>query len=193
MHIDTIQRRLHFLHQAEKLKSTIRSAHTSTGRPESTAEHSWRLCLLAMAFEDELVGLDMLKVLKIAVVHDLAEAIYGDIPAVVKDKCPDKEEQERDALRVLTDGLDEPLKKSILSLWEDYETGSSPEALAVKALDKLETILQHNQGLNPPDFDYAFNLSYGQEHMKAAPLFERIRAILDRETSGKLGAGDAGS
>ena len=59
MHIDHIQGRLTFLQEAERLKSVLRSAHTSTGRAESTAEHTWRLCLMAMCFADQLAGLDM--------------------------------------------------------------------------------------------------------------------------------------
>ena len=49
---------LAFLREAERLKSVLRSGHTSTGRPESTAEHTWRLCLMAMLFEREFQGLD---------------------------------------------------------------------------------------------------------------------------------------
>jgi putative hydrolase of HD superfamily len=46
----------------------------------------------------------------------------------------------------------------------------------------VETILQHNQGLNPADFDYAFNLTYGLKQTSAHPLIARIRAMLDEET-----------
>jgi putative hydrolase of HD superfamily len=46
--------RLAFIEEAERLKSVLRSAHTRTGRQESTAEHSWRLCLLAMTLQDVL-------------------------------------------------------------------------------------------------------------------------------------------
>ena len=70
MDIQSIKGRLAFLQEAERLKSVLRSAHTSTGRAESTAEHTWRLCLMAMAFESELSGLDMLKILKMCIVHD---------------------------------------------------------------------------------------------------------------------------
>jgi hypothetical protein len=49
-------------------------------------------------------------------------------------------------------------------------------------LDKLETILQHTQGRNPPGFDYRFNLGYGREHTASPPLIAAIRAILDRAT-----------
>jgi putative hydrolase of HD superfamily len=51
-----------------------------------------------------------------------------------------------------------------------------------KALDKLETILQHNQGQNPADFDYRFNLAYGQQYTGVHPLIADVRALLDAET-----------
>ncbi|ELW3003166.1 HD domain-containing protein [Salmonella enterica] len=75
MDIEKIKGCLAFLQEAEKLKSVLRSAHSSTGRAESTAEHSWRLCLMAMIFEDEFAGMDMLRILKMCLVHDLGEAI----------------------------------------------------------------------------------------------------------------------
>jgi putative hydrolase of HD superfamily len=186
MNIETVQGRLAFLRESERLKSVLRSAHTSSGRQESTAEHSWRLSLMAMVFADELKGLDLLKVLKLCLVHDLGEAISGDIPAVNKRDFPDKSEQERADLLHLTRTLDKALQEEILALWEDYENAASAEALAVKALDKLETILQHNQGINPPDFDYAFNLTYGIQYTKATALFDTLRTLINQDTREKL-------
>ncbi|MFP3497424.1 HD domain-containing protein [Pseudomonas sp. SIMBA_059] len=186
MDIKKIQGRLEFLRETEKLKDVLRSAHTSSGRTESTAEHSWRLCLMAIVFEDQLAGLDVLKLLKMCVIHDLGEAINGDIPAVSKASFPNKSEDERNDLLLLTRALDDKLKIEILALWEDYEHAQSPEAKAVKALDKLETILQHNQGKNPADFDYAFNLAYGKTYTDADPLFELIRSFLDQDTKEKI-------
>ena len=186
MDIQSIKGRIAFLQEAKRLKSVLRSAHTSTGRAESTAEHTWRLCLMAMAFESELSGLDMLKILKMCIVHDLGEAIHGDIPAIEKSQHPDKSAQEMADLLHLTRSLGEVDRSSILALWQEYEDAASPEAKAVKALDKLETILQHNQGLNPPDFDYEFNLSYGKEHTSAEPLFAKIRSLLDEITRQKM-------
>lgn len=61
----------------------------------------------------------------------------------------------------------------------------TPEAKLAKALDKLETILQHTQGKNPPGFDYRFNLGYGREHTNAPPLVAAMRAILDRATEAR--------
>ncbi|BCG24295.1 HD domain-containing protein [Pseudomonas tohonis] len=188
MNIDTIRARLDFLREAERLKDVLRSAHTSSGRVESTAEHSWRLCLMAITFADELAGLDLLRVLKMCVVHDLGEAIHGDIPAVEQGGHPDKGAQEREDLLTLTRTLDDGLRGEILALWDDYENAASPEALAVKALDKLETLLQHTQGANPEDFDYAFNLGYGRRYTSGEPLFAAIRAQLDEDTRRRMEA-----
>lgn len=182
MNIETLKGRLDFLREAEQLKSVLRSAHTSSGRQESTAEHSWRLSLMAMVFADELKGLDLLKVLKLCLIHDLGEAISGDIPAVSKNDFPHKTEQERADLLHLTRSLDEGLRTQIMTLWEDYENAGSPEALAVKALDKLETILQHNQGINPLGFDYVFNLTYGDQYTKTTDLFRTLRDLIDQDT-----------
>lgn len=77
----------------------------------------------------------------------------------------------------------EPKRSEFLSLWNEYNNCSTPEAHLVKALDKAETILQHNQGKNPPDFDYAFNLTYGASYFKGDPRLEELRSILDAETN----------
>ena len=173
---------LTFLRVAERLKSVLRSAYTSTGQQESTAAHSWRLCLMAMVFEGEFAGLDFGKVLKLCVLHDLGEALHGDIPVVQQDQSPNKSAQERADLQTIMQTLPTGISNVFLSLWEEYENASSPEARIVKGLDKLETILQHNQGINPPGFDYGFNLDYGQKHMGAHPLLLQIRALLDIDT-----------
>lgn len=186
MDTDLLERRLAFVRAAGALKDVLRSARTSTGRQESTAEHSWRLCLMAMLFEDRLPQLDWLKVLKLCVVHDLGEAIHGDVPATEQTVGADKSMRERLDLLMLTEGLDAAARECIVALWDEYDAGVSPEARAVKALDKLETMLQHNQGRNPPDFDYAFNLGYGRRHTSTHPLFEALRELVDRQTRERL-------
>ena len=78
--------------------------------------------------------------------------------------------------------LPESARSEITVLWDEYEAASSPEARVAKALDKLETILQHTQGENPPDFDYRFNLGYGRAFTADHPAIVRLREMLDRET-----------
>ncbi|MBP5098322.1 HD domain-containing protein [Pseudomonas protegens] len=188
MNSELLSGRLDFLREAEKLKDVLRSAHTSSGRQESTAEHSWRLCLMALLFEDQLGDLDLLRVLKLCIVHDLGEAIHGDIPAVVQAAHPDKSQQERADLQLLARALDAPAREHLLELWDEYEGAASAEAQTVKALDKLETLLQHTQGQNPAGFDYRFNLGYGRRYTDASPLFQALRQQIDIDTQRRLDA-----
>lgn len=188
---DEIKGVLAFLREAERLKSVIRSGYTSTGRPESTAEHTWRLCLMATLLADGLGDIDVARLLKICIVHDLGEALHGDVPAVAQVEGDDRAARERADIETLTQPLDDKRRAEILALWHDYETGASPEGRLAKGLDKLETILQHTQGLNPADFDYAFNLDYGTKHTAVHPLIGAIRAELDNDTRARMTAQQA--
>lgn len=173
---------LDFLRHAEQLKNVTRSAWTSEGRSESVAEHTWRLCLMTLLFDNSFPNVDYAKLAKMCIIHDLGEAIGGDIPAIEQDASDDKAVQERQDLLLLLKPLPEHLQKEITALWDEYEQAISPEAKLAKALDKLETILQHNQGKNPKDFDYRFNLEYGKKYTTEDPLIASIRRILDQET-----------
>lgn len=174
---------LEFLRSAEKLKNVRRSAWTSGGEPESVAAHTWRLCLMAIVLAEEFDGLDAARLLRMCVIHDLGEALAGDIPAIHQDPAAPKSDAERRDLIALLEPLPEPKRAEILSLWDEYEAARSLEARVAKALDKLETIMQHNQGTNPPDFDYGFNLTYGTEYTRDHALIARIRAVLDEQTA----------
>jgi len=191
MSADRILGALRFLKEAERLKSTLRSGYTSMGRPESVAEHTWRLCLMALVLADEFEGIDSLRLIKLCIVHDLGEALSGDIPAVMQTDGMNKSSRERADLETLTEALDPAKRAEILALWEEYEAAASPEAILAKGLDKLETILQHNQGKNPADFDYAFNLGYGRKQTSAHPLLAEIRTLLDEETRARAEASKA--
>ncbi|HET8761975.1 MAG TPA: HD domain-containing protein [Gemmatimonadales bacterium] len=179
---------LDFLRSAEQLKSTLRSCYASTGRQESVAEHSWRLALMAMLLRDEFPELDAGKVLRMCLIHDLGEAIGGDIPAPEQARRREggasagKAEQERRDLVTLLEPLPTARQLEFTTLWDEYEAAATPEARLVKALDKLETILQHNQGKNPADFDYAFNLDYGRQYTGGHPVIVELRRLLDEET-----------
>lgn len=178
-----------FIQRAENLKNTLRSAHTSNGRQESSAEHSWRLCLLIMTFSRYFEGADANKLLRLAVIHDLGEAICGDIPAIAQPEDNDKSVSEREGMCALCAGLPEATRMEFLMLWDEYESATTLEARLVKGLDKLETLMQHNQGKNPPDFvDYNFNLSYGQEYTFFHPVLDQIRKPIDLETQEKCSA-----
>jgi putative hydrolases of HD superfamily len=189
MHPDDLHGILAFLRGAERLKTVARSGWTSAGQPESVAEHTWRLCLLALVLGPRVPGVSMERLLRICIVHDLGEAIGGDIPAPVQEErarsAPDaggKAAQERRDLLELLAPLPDESRDEIVALWDEYEDARTPEARLAKGLDKLETILQHTQGKNPPGFDYRFNLGYGRRYTTDDPLLAAMRALLDEET-----------
>lgn len=173
---------LEFLRAAERLKDVMRSAHTGSGRIESTAEHSWRLCLWATTLAHWLPEIDTEKLLRLCVMHDLGEALNGDVPATEQHRDPDKSAREARDLDTLTDMLPEPVRGELRALWREYEDASTAEARIAKGLDKLETLLQHTQGRNPPDFDYAFNLEYGRRYTEVDPRLAALRVPIDAMT-----------
>jgi putative hydrolase of HD superfamily len=179
---------LTFLRSAERLKTITRSGWTSAGQAESVAEHTWRLCLMAMLLYGDAADVDLARLLKMCLIHDLGEAIGGDVPAPTQTPDLNKSEYERRDLLRLIEPLPGPLQAEILELWNEYESARSREARLAKGLDKLETILQHTQGLNPAGFDYAFNLGYGQEYTAADPVLAALRARLDTETARRAGS-----
>ena len=187
---DDLTGTLDFLARAEALKDTLRTAHTSAGRPESTAEHSWRLGLMALVLGESLAGIDTARLLRICLVHDLAEALTGDLPASAAGDAQraGKPARERAALAELTAPLPEAPRAAIRALWEEYEAGATREAKLAKGLDKLETLLQHAQGQAAPGFDFAFNLAYGRAATDADPLLAALRRRIDDTTRARMAA-----
>lgn len=188
MHQADLSSIVDFLRAAERLKIVTRSAWTSAGEPESVAEHTWRVTLLALLLAPEFPAIDFARLARICIVHDLGEAIGGDVPAPEQERrrkageATGKGEDERRDLVTLLGPLPEAQRTEILALWDEYEAAETPEARLAKAIDKLETILQHAQGSNPADFDYRFNLRYGVEHTASPPLIAELRRILDAAT-----------
>ena len=187
---------LEFLRAAERLKSTVRSGYTSAGEQESVAEHTWRLCLMALVMRSAFPDVDFAKLVKICIIHDLGEAIHGDVPAPEQARrsalgvSAGKAADERRDLVQLLAPLPPAIRDEITALWDEYEAAATTEAKVAKGLDKLETIMQHNQGVNPDDFDYRFNLGYGRKQTADIPFIARVRDILDRETEARAQAAD---
>jgi putative hydrolases of HD superfamily len=182
MSADDLDGILAFLRAAERLKTVTRSGWTSTGQPESVAEHTWRLCLMAMLLYGRAPGVDLARLLRMCLIHDLGEAIRGDVPAPAQATPGAKSADERADLLELTAPLPAALRDEIVGLWDEYEAAQSAEARLAKGLDKLETILQHTQGMNPADFDYDFNLGYGRRFTEGDPVLAALRDRLDEAT-----------
>lgn len=185
--MSNVSRYLDFIKEAEKLKTVFRTAWLSDGQRETTAAHSWRLALFAGILLEEFPELDGRRVLLLALIHDLGEIDGGDISAALRPDAGEKRRMEQAAIDRLSGILDERTGRWLRALWEEYEAGETPEARLVKALDKAETIIQHNQGKNPPDFDYVFNLEYGKQYFpEDGPsgwgMLAALRRLIDEET-----------
>ena len=133
---------LEILSVAEQLKCRTRHCDTSSGRRESVAEHSWRVALMAMLMEDEFPDLDIDKVIRMCLIHDLGEAFTGDIPAFLK-KSEDGEKEEAILERWVGD-FPAPYNEEWLALLREMDALETLEAKLYKALDNLEAVIQHD-------------------------------------------------
>ena len=128
------------LFQLGKLKKIKRAGWVLRGisDAETVAEHTFRVALMALLLAPKL-GLDTGKCLKLALVHDLAEAVVGDITPHDLISSEEKYQKERAAMKELSrDSGEEKLEK----LWDEYSERLTPEAKFVHELDKLEMIFQ---------------------------------------------------
>ncbi len=146
---------INFLHKIGELKKLKRTGWVMSGvkEPESVAEHSFRVSVMALALSEKL-DFDKDKCVKMAVVHDLSEAVAGDITPYDKISEEEKHGKEKKAMEELTGKIKD---KEIMELWEEYEKRETPEAKFVYELDKLEMLLQayeyeKEQGTDLQDF-----------------------------------------
>lgn len=144
------QKEIDFLKLAENLKKELRHGWLSDGTRESVAEHAWRLSLMAWRYADRLeTPVDLLKCLKLAIAHDLCEAEAGDVPILDSQTTASKAlkaTKERQAMENIKTRLADAHGNELFTLWHEYETQATPEARYIKALDRLEAFLQHNEG-----------------------------------------------
>jgi putative hydrolase of HD superfamily len=182
---------LDFVAAAERLKDVERSGWTSAGRRDTVAGHSWRLSLMALAFHRELPDVDLGRLLSLCILHDLGEAIHGDIPAPLQQGQPDKSVAERADFVQLVASLPPAVRAELIDRWDEYQSASTVEGRVAKGLDKLETILQHTQGANPIGFDYRFNLEYGRQYTDLHPVVAAVRAELDARTARRSAESEA--
>lgn len=181
---------LKILRVAEKLKCNTRHCVTSTGRPESVAEHSWRLALMAMLLTGEFPELDLNRVIRMCLIHDLGEAFTGDIPTFVKTDADSRREDDLFDRWIQT--LPADVRGEWESLLEEMNAQKTGEAKLFKALDRLEAVIQHNES----DIDtwlpleYSLQLTYGAENVRFSPYLRELKQEIDQWTREKIAASE---
>ena len=177
---------LDILHVAERLKDTTRHCTTSRGRPESVAEHSWRISLMAFLLRDEFPALDMDKVVDMCLIHDLGECFTGDIPSFLKTEGD--AEREDALLLAWVRAMPKELSARMAALYEEMNAQQSPAAKLYKALDKLEAVIQHNE--SPLDtwlpLEYDLNRTYAYDAVAFSPYLRALRDAVREDTEQKI-------
>lgn len=192
MSVEQIKGIMQVLKLAEKLKFEMRHSWLSNGRQESVAEHTWRVGLMAVLLEPYIEEkLDMAKLLKMIMIHDLVEAEAKDIPAFDTLYDAKRKEQKRLAEEKAMDDIramlaEEPGKELQL-LWQEFEAKGTFEAKVANALDKLEAQLQHNEASLETWLDIEKEMIYLlKSHTDFHPVLEELRQVIVAEAEDKL-------
>ncbi|MDE0023330.1 MAG: HD domain-containing protein [Spirochaetaceae bacterium] len=139
-----LQQQIAFLVEADKLKRVLRRSSISGGqRLENSAEHSWHLALMALVLAEHAAapGLDLLKVLRMLVVHDLVEIDAGDTFAYDAEARKDQKEREERAAERIFALLPGTQGDELRAVWDEFEARGSPEARFAASLDRLQPML----------------------------------------------------
>lgn len=138
-----------FLMELDKLKSVYRKNKLlNNTRHENTAEHSWQFAMAAMSFAPYIKSVDIQRVIKMALLHDVVEIDAGDVMVYDLAARAAVQEHEIKAAERIFALLPEPQSSEFLSLWKEYEAGESQDAKFANALDRVMPILLnlHNNG-----------------------------------------------
>jgi len=171
---------------AERLKDTTRHCYTAKGRHESVAEHSWMMTLMAFFMRDEFPDVDMDKVTRMCIIHDLGECFTGDIPTFEKSR--ENERTEDALLEKWVKSLPKGYAEEMQSLYAEMNARQTPEAKVYKAIDSLEALIQHNiSDLSTwiPK-EYELNLTYADDKVIFSEYLTALREEIRKDTIEKL-------
>ncbi|MFC1474870.1 HD domain-containing protein [bacterium] len=166
--------------KAGELKKVARAGWMRRGveLPESVADHSFRTAFIAMMLAERL-DLDVLKLVKMCLVHDLAESVTGDITPFDGVGPGEKRKLEEAAVTELMKDI--PGGGEVLELWREYEAGETPEAAAARRIDKIEMALQAREYQEEfPEKDLAEFLS-GMKEKSGIALLDEIAELLKKQ------------
>ncbi|MDO5337896.1 MAG: HD domain-containing protein [Eubacteriales bacterium] len=179
---------LNILSRAAILKTTPRHCYTQDNRRESVADHSWRTALMAMLLsgEPEFEDIDMDRVIRMCLIHDLGEAFTGDIPTFEKTASDARKED------ILFGNWVASFPAAQRDEWQkllnEMNKMETREAKTYKALDKLEAVVSHNESDISTwlPLEYDLQLTYGKENVQFSKYLTALSRCIDEWTKNKI-------
>ena len=160
-------KQIEFIKEIDKIKYIQRrTCLLNSDRPENDAEHSWHLALMAISLSEHAnKPVDILRVLKMVLIHDIVEIDSGDVFVYDKSKSHKNTEEEFAAAKRIFGLLPENQAKELIDLWKEFEDGETDDAKFAKSLDKLEPLLQNfsNNGGTWDKYNVTYNEVYTQK------------------------------
>jgi putative hydrolase of HD superfamily len=139
-----LEQQVQFILEVDKLKEIFRqTVCTQSRRPENDAEHSWHLCLavIVLAEHANFAGLDVLRVLRMLIIHDLVEIDAGDTFAYDTQRMADQHAREALAADRIFGLLPEDQAAEFRALWDEFEERRTPESRFALAIDRFQPML----------------------------------------------------
>jgi len=166
---ENLVKQLNFIKEIDKVKYIQRKTKLfNSDRNENDAEHSWHLALMAIVLmEHSNEALDLLKVLKMVLIHDIVEIDTGDTFIYDTQKDHSNTEEERMAANRIFGLLPTEQAEEMIAIWEEFEAGVTSESKFARSMDRLEPLLQNtsNNGGTWKEFDVNFEKVYQKKSL----------------------------
>ena len=197
MDADRIEQQIAFIVEIDKLKQVLRRTYLIDGkRRENSAEHSWHLAAMAvLLLEYAREELDLARVVKMLLLHDVVEIDAGDTFAYDEAGHADKKEREQRAAERIFNLLPSDMAEEVFALWEEFEAGATPEAKYAEALDRFQPILLNYGSGGIAWREHGISAEQVRARNRrieagAPALWTYVRGLIDRAvSSGRLASG----
>jgi putative hydrolase of HD superfamily len=184
--MDRLERQIGFLIEIDKLKTIFRRNLLADGsRAENDAEHSWYFAMAALVLSENAAGeIDLGKVLKMALIHDVVEIDAGDTFIYDEEARQDQAEREARAAERLFGLLPEDQAAGMLALWREFEECATPEARYARSIDRVAALIlnlaSHGKAWRQHAVSKAQILAVNERIALGAPaLWEHVHALIE--------------
>ncbi len=164
MYPDNLSKQVNFIKEIDKIKYIQRKTKLfNSDRPENDAEHSWHLAMMTIVLAEHAdTPIDVLKVLKMVLIHDIVEIDAGDTFIYDTTKSHTNTDNELLAAKRIFGLLPTEQAEELITIWQEFEAGVTNEAKFAKSMDRFEPLLQNtsNNGGTWKEFDVDYNKVY---------------------------------